>query len=94
LSDALAFVGAASPALLGGDLNATPDSPVYTRLAEADFVDPFVALGLGDAPTSPAVEPHQRIDFVWGRGLEPVDGAVLDSLASDHRMVITEWRLP
>ena len=94
LTDALVFIGAASPALLGGDFNATPDSPVYARLAEANFVDPFAALGLGDAPTSPAVEPRERIDFVWGRGLEPVDGAVLDSLASDHRMVITEWRLP
>jgi len=94
LTDALAFVDGASPALFGGDLNSTPDSPVYARLTDAGFTDPFVALGLDPAPTSPAIEPRNRIDFVWGRGLEPTDAAVLDSLASDHRMVVTEWRLP
>ncbi|HHS97661.1 MAG TPA: hypothetical protein ENK08_07145, partial [Chloroflexi bacterium] len=94
LTDALAFIGEASPALLGGDLNSTPDSPVYARLTEAGFVDPFVALGIDPAPTSPAIGPRNRIDFVWGRGLKPADAAVLDSLASDHRMVITEWDLP
>lgn len=94
LTDALAYMGDASPALLGGDLNSTPESPIYTRLAAAGFTDPFTALGLGNPPTSPAIRPHHRIDFVWGRGLEPTDAAVLDSLASDHRMVITEWKLP
>jgi len=92
LTDALAYIGDVSPALFGGDLNSTPDSPVYARLTEAGFIDPFLALGIDPAPTSPATEPHYRIDFVWGRGLEPADAAVLDSLASDHRMVITEWR--
>ncbi|MGD1995554.1 MAG: endonuclease/exonuclease/phosphatase family protein [Anaerolineae bacterium] len=94
LTDALDFIADASPALLGGDLNSVPDSPVYNRLVAAGFADPFVALELGSPPTSPAIEPQHRVDYVWGRGLEPDDGAVLDSLASDHRMVITEWRLP
>jgi endonuclease/exonuclease/phosphatase family metal-dependent hydrolase len=94
LTDALAFIGDRSPALLGGDFNSTPDSPVYARLVEAGFVDPFVALGVDPAPTSPAIEPRNRIDFVWGRGLHPLDASVPDSLASDHRMVITEWDLP
>lgn len=94
LTGALAFIGEASPALLGGDFNATPEFPTYARLVGAGFTDPFVALGLDPAPTSPAIGPRHRIDFVWGRGLEPADGAVLDSLASDHRMVITGWDLP
>ncbi|HEY76579.1 MAG TPA: hypothetical protein G4O00_10430 [Thermoflexia bacterium] len=94
LTDALAFIGDRSPALLGGDFNSTPDSPVYARLVGAGFVDPFVALGVDPAPTSPAIEPRNRIDFVWGRGLHPLDASVPDSLASDHRMVITEWDLP
>lgn len=94
LTDALGFIGEAMPALFGGDLNSTPDSPIYARLKAAGFVDPFAALGLGDPPTSPAVDPRRRIDFVWGRGLEPTRAAVLDSQASDHRMVITEWRIP
>ncbi|HIQ01290.1 MAG TPA: hypothetical protein EYH30_04040 [Anaerolineales bacterium] len=94
LDGALAYMGDASPALFGGDLNSIPDSPIYARLVEAGFTDPFISLGLGNPPTSPAIGPRHRIDFVWGRGLEPTDAAVLDSLASDHRMVITEWRLP
>lgn len=94
LADALAFIGDASPALLGGDFNATPDSPVYARLVASGFTDPFMALGLGNVPTDPAVQPRSRIDFVWGRGLNPTAAVVLPSLASDHRMVVTQWSLP
>ena len=95
LSDALAFVGggdARTPAIWGGDFNATPASPVHARIAAAGFVDPFVALGLDAAFTDPADAPQQRIDFVWLRGLAPVEGQVLDALASDHRMVVVEGR--
>ena len=94
LSDALDYIAEASPALLGGDFNSDPDSPIYADILEAGFIDPFVILGLDPAPTSPAIEPRGRIDFVWGRGLLPTAAAVPDSLASDHRMVITEWTLP
>lgn len=94
LTDALEFVDQTSPALFGGDLNSVPESPIYERLGAADLTDPFAALGLEAPPTSPAIEPRHRVDYVWGRGLTPTDAAVLDSLASDHRMVITEWRMP
>jgi endonuclease/exonuclease/phosphatase family metal-dependent hydrolase len=95
LTDALAFVaeaGADVPAIWGGDFNSTPDSPVHARIAAAGFVDPFVELGLEPAPTDPADDPRKRIDFVWLRALTPVDGEVVDSLASDHRMVVVEAR--
>ena len=94
LDDALSIIGDASPALLGGDMNSTPDSPIYDRLVEAGFSDPFIALGLVPSLTSPSIEPRERIDFVWGRGLTPLDGVVPDALASDHRMVVTEWSVP
>jgi len=94
LTGALSVIGEASPVLLGGDFNATPDSPVYSRLAGAGFVDPFLALGREPRPTSPSVAPQERIDFVWGRGLAPTSATVLESLASDHRMVVTEWTWP
>ena len=90
LDDVLDIIGAATPAVLGGDFNSTPDSPVYARLRAAGFEDPFVAGGFDAAPTDPAVEPVARIDFVWARGLEVRDAQVLDSLASDHRMVVVE----
>jgi len=95
LTDALAFVAEADasiPAVWGGDFNSTPDSPVHARITAAGFLDPFVELGLEPAPTDPADAPKKRIDFVWLRGLTPVDGEVVDSLASDHRMVVVEGR--
>ncbi|MCK4300712.1 MAG: hypothetical protein KAX80_14315, partial [Planctomycetes bacterium] len=57
---------------------------------------PFcAALRLGafpPAPTDPAESLHKRIDYVWLAGLDPTDARVLDSLASDHRMVVVEAR--
>lgn len=95
LTDALAFIAEAdvdTPAVWGGDFNSTPDSPVHARIAGAGFLDSFVELGLEPAPTYPADASRRRIDFVWLRGLAPVDGEVMDSLASDHRMVVVEGR--
>ncbi len=95
LDAALPFLAAhPGPAAFGGDFNSTPDSPVYARIAEAGFTDPFVALGLDSPPTDPAINPTERIDFVWLRGLPPLGARVLDSLASDHRLVMVEATLP
>ena len=93
LDDALAIIGDASPAVFGGDFNSTPDSPVYARIRAAGFEDQFVVGGFDPAPTSPAIEPMERIDFVWARGLEVREAQVLDSLASDHRMVVVELEM-
>ncbi|MGQ9586244.1 MAG: endonuclease/exonuclease/phosphatase family protein [Anaerolineae bacterium] len=93
LEEALAFIQSREgPAVFGGDFNAAPDSPVYARIQASGFVDPFVALGLEPRPTSPAEGPHERIDFVWVRGLQPTGAWVSDSLASDHRLVVVEVR--
>jgi endonuclease/exonuclease/phosphatase family metal-dependent hydrolase len=95
LDAALPFVAARpGPAVWGGDFNANPDSPVYAGIAAAGWLDPFEALGLGSPPTDPAIGPRQRIDFVWLRGLAPVAAEVLDSTASDHRLVVVEAALP
>jgi endonuclease/exonuclease/phosphatase family metal-dependent hydrolase len=95
LDDALPVIGEASPAVLGGDFNSTPDSPIYARVQAAGFEDPFIVGGFYPALTDPAIEPQWRIDFVWMRGLVEVrDAQVLDSLASDHRMVVVELELP
>jgi endonuclease/exonuclease/phosphatase (EEP) superfamily protein YafD len=95
LDAALPFIAAhPGPAAFGGDFNSTPDSPVYARIAAAGLVDPFVVLGLDSPPTDPAVHPEKRIDFVWLRELTPLEAQVLDSTASDHRMVVVEVALP
>lgn len=91
IGEALAFIrGWEGPAVFGGDFNSTPGSPTYQRIVEEGFVDPFVALGLPEIPTSPAGAPEERIDFVFVRGLQPLGAWVPESLASDHRMVVVE----
>ena len=67
---------------------------MYARIRAAGFDDPFIAGGFDPAFTDPAIEPVKRIDFAWSRGLEARDAQVLDSLASDHRMVVVELSLP
>ena len=94
LDEALAFIGErVGPAVFGGDFNSRPDSPIYRRIVEAGFSDPFLASGFEPAPTSPAEGPKSRIDYVWMRGIRAVEARVLDSLASDHRMVVVEGLL-
>lgn len=91
IDEALAFIGPRSPALFGGDFNAEPGGPVARAIEAAGFVDPFAALGIEPAPpTAPALDPRQRIDFVWLRGLEPLRAWVPEWLASDHRLVVVE----
>ncbi|MCD6519793.1 MAG: endonuclease/exonuclease/phosphatase family protein [Anaerolineae bacterium] len=86
---ALQFIGQGR-ASLAGDLNSTPGSPTYATIQAHGFIDPFIAGGFEPAPTDPAEHPKKRIDYVWIRGLQVVDAQVLDSLASDHRMVVVE----
>ncbi|MGA9350524.1 MAG: endonuclease/exonuclease/phosphatase family protein [Anaerolineae bacterium] len=76
------------PAIFGGDFNSTPDSPIYRQLVDAGFTDGAAAFD--PSPTSPSETPRERIDYVWLRGLRPVAAKVLDSTASDHRMVLVE----
>jgi endonuclease/exonuclease/phosphatase family metal-dependent hydrolase len=95
ISEALEFIGDQSPASFGGDFNADPDSEIAAAIRQAGFSDPFELLGFDPAPdTSPAIDPDNRIDFVWLRGFDPIDAWVPESLASDHRMVVVEVALP
>lgn len=87
LGEALDFIGE-GPAVLGGDFNATPDSAIYRQLVNAGLTDGAAAFD--PSPTSPSEAPRERIDYVWIRGLKPMDAEVLDSTASDHRMVVVE----
>jgi endonuclease/exonuclease/phosphatase family metal-dependent hydrolase len=92
---ALGFIGDRTPASFGGDFNAEDGSPVAQAVRAAGFEDGFTLLGqVPPPPSDPAVDPDQRIDYVWLRGLTPTRAWVADSLASDHRMVVTEIELP
>lgn len=91
ISEALDYIGSQRLAALGGDFNATPDSPVYARLLDANLEDPFT--GENASPTSPAIDPTERIDYVWLHGLAAQNAWVPDSTASDHRIVVVELEL-
>ena len=90
LDEALAFIQQhdTTTVSFGGDLNARPDSPTYERLARSGFVDPCVTSDCRATPTSPSEHPSERIDYVWVRGMRPTQAQVLESTASDHRMVV------
>jgi endonuclease/exonuclease/phosphatase family metal-dependent hydrolase len=91
IEEALDFIGDRSPAVFGGDFNAVMGSPVTEAIEGAGFIDPFTELGIDPAPpTSPAINPESRIDFVWLRGISAIDAWVSESIASDHRMVVVE----
>ena len=94
IREAIEFMGERpGPAALGGDLNSTPDSPVHAAMVSAGFVDPFRALGLPDEPTDPAIEPKDRIDYVWLKDLAPLSARVMSTVSSDHRMVAIDAKV-
>ncbi len=81
----------ARPAILAGDLNATPTSAVLARFAEAWHIP------AGELPTVPVDAPRRQIDFVLVRPAarwRTVDARVLDEpIASDHRPLLAVLEL-
>lgn len=82
------------PRILLGDFNATPDAaelrPLWRELSDA-----WDACGTDPGHTYPAVNPDSRIDYVTvSRGVQVRSIAVGDTLASDHRPVVADLRLP
>jgi endonuclease/exonuclease/phosphatase family metal-dependent hydrolase len=83
------------PLLLGGDLNARPESPVHDALRAAGFRDAWAECGTGDAMTFPAHAPDRRIDYLYLTGeARCLDARVLPSDASDHRPLLVRLQLP
>ncbi len=78
------------PMILGGDLNAVPESPplaALLRIWESATPEPLA--------TFPAGSPSRQIDFILARPanlLEPQTARVLDEpVASDHRPLLVEF---
>lgn len=80
------------PVILMGDLNSHPDSPVIEELA-SDFtiISP-------DAPSFPANEPDERIDFIMIRNCPAFTicsaEVVPEGTASDHRPISITLAIP
>jgi len=80
----------ASPAVLGGDFNAAPDSDVIDAVLAAGFVDTGAVL----PPDLSTREGALRIDYIFVRGSIRVDGIdVPDDAASDHKPVVVTLTL-
>ena len=83
------------PTVVGGDLNAEPDSRALRLLTGWRFTDPWPVVGAGDGLTVPAGTPRRRIDFVlYDEAFVPVTADDLVSAVSDHRAVRVELELP
>jgi len=81
-----------APAILAGDLNATPDGDVL-----AAFDQKWKVANQDELPTVPVGEPRRQIDFILSRPAgrwQTIDCRVLDeAVASDHRAIFAVLRL-
>ena len=82
-------LGAASPAIVMGDLNDLPGSPMYEVLIGAGFEDVWAALRPGadgfTAPhaydlSNPTTQFTKRIDYVFARGIGHPDAGLQGSV--------------
>lgn len=85
------LAGEQQPTILGGDMNATANTPTLGPLL-AQLVDAWPVAGSGPEGTGPN---GSRIDFVMASPtLEPRSAQVLRSLVSDHARVFVDYVVP
>jgi endonuclease/exonuclease/phosphatase family metal-dependent hydrolase len=89
----LARWNAQRPAIVAGDLNALPGTAELRLLEDAGFRD-LVKDDGADQPTSPATDPRNRVDYVWGIGVTGSQAHTVASTASDHRPVVVNIARP
>jgi endonuclease/exonuclease/phosphatase family metal-dependent hydrolase len=78
--------------LLVGDLNSEPGYLEMGLMREAGLLDAWAAAGTGDGLTWPAIDPFERIDWIWHTpDLRPLQAQVLSSTASDHLPLLAEF---
>jgi endonuclease/exonuclease/phosphatase family metal-dependent hydrolase len=86
----LGYAEGKAPALIMGDLNATPDSDVLAAFAQAGFRDPAAVLG----PEAFTSSNGRRIDYILVTSDVTVDGIrIPDVWTSDHKPVAADLTL-
>jgi endonuclease/exonuclease/phosphatase family metal-dependent hydrolase len=79
--------------VLVGDLNSEPGSSEIRALIQAGLQDAWARPGFGAGYTSPALGPHERIDWIWlSSDLTPIDAQVPGQVASDHLPLVATFR--
>src|SRR5262249_50698259 len=86
------------PAVVAGDINASPGMPGWQQLA-ARGADAFAVAGQGDGFTSNVTALTRRIDGIFADpGIEVRSARAIDTpdvrVASDHLPVVAELELP
>lgn len=77
------------PLLLGGDMNAVPESAVIKKVLGFGLRDAWTECGQGDGFTFPAAKPVRRIDYLFLTGaLRCTDARVIETTISDHRPLL------
>lgn len=91
---AIVAAAGATPVILVGDFNATPESRTIGNL-RAFLGDTWAAVGTGPGFSIPVRKPAKRIDYIWitPASIEPLRMEVLHSEASDHLPVVAALRL-
>jgi endonuclease/exonuclease/phosphatase family metal-dependent hydrolase len=82
---------ASQPTILAGDFNARPTDPSLAAVRDSHRF-----AGAIDGPlTFPADTPDRRIDYIFApKTWTLLDSRVLPGLASDHRAVVSTFRVP
>ena len=81
------------PAIIACDCNALPEAPELALIDAAGFGDLAAQAG-STAFTFPADAPRERIDYLFGVGVQAAQAHVLDSTASDHRALVVNVTRP
>ena len=82
------------PKILGGDLNAEPDSVSLDVLERGGLADTWRQVGAGEGLTVPASVPHRRIDYLlYGERIRPLEADTLWSGISDHRQLWARFQV-
>jgi endonuclease/exonuclease/phosphatase family metal-dependent hydrolase len=72
-----------------GDMNAWPGEPEMDLFEAAGLIDSWAEAGSGEGLTFSAVDPYQRIDWIFHTAdLRAIQAQVINTLASDHLPVI------
>jgi endonuclease/exonuclease/phosphatase (EEP) superfamily protein YafD len=97
LPGVLAALDPTSPALVGGDFNATPDIAQFRRVLAAGFHDGAQQAGAGMTRTYPSdtwYPPLIAIDHVLTRGAVARTAETVEIAGSDHRALVVTVQLP
>ncbi|MCK4693815.1 MAG: endonuclease/exonuclease/phosphatase family protein, partial [Anaerolineales bacterium] len=81
----MAFWDEVPYSLILGDMNSEPGYPEMDLIAQAGLVDSWAEAGSGKGHSWPAIDPFERIDWIWHTpDLAASEAEIIQSTASDH----------